>query len=294
MRRYLKAVLVLAVVMPACEQFTCSQQRIKAIELANKGVDEFKNNLYDSAERDLKLAIQTDPTYEIAHYNLGKVFQKQRKWDKAIEAFEAAAQRAPNNSNYQYDLGEAYLEAKRLDAAEQALKRAGEIDPKLFKAHWRLGLVYLSLERPKEADAALRKAIEANPRLDKPFVQLGHLYLDYDGAKEAEQVFSECIRANDNSAECVNGHGLALKDLKMYEQATGEFKKALEIEPGLQTAVYNAGMTYAEWFEQSRANDHREKAREYLQKFVSSGGGKDGGIGYVKAASDKLYALSGT
>ena len=48
----------------------------------------------------LKLAIQTDPTYDIAHYNLGKVYQKQRKWDKAIEAFEGAAQRAPDNANY--------------------------------------------------------------------------------------------------------------------------------------------------------------------------------------------------
>ncbi len=49
-----------------------------------------------------------------------------------------------------------------------------------------------------------------------------------------------------------------------------------------------------DWYEQSRAAEHKEKAREYLQKFVSSGGGKDGGLGYVKAASDKLYALSGT
>ena len=100
MQRYLKAVLVMAVAMAGCDQFVCSQQRIKAIELANRGVEEFKNNLYDSAERDLKRSIETDPTYEIAHYNLGKVYQKQRKWDKAIEAFEGATQRAPTNANY--------------------------------------------------------------------------------------------------------------------------------------------------------------------------------------------------
>ena len=80
----------IACVLPACDGFVCSQERIKAIELANRGTEEFKNNLYDSAEKDLKQAIQTDPTYEIAYYNLGKVFQKQRKWDKAIESFEQA------------------------------------------------------------------------------------------------------------------------------------------------------------------------------------------------------------
>ena len=86
-------VLTIACILPACEGFTCSQERIKAIELANRGAEEFKNNLYDSAEKDLKQAIQTDPSYEIAYYNLGKVFQKQRKWDKAIESFEQAVRR---------------------------------------------------------------------------------------------------------------------------------------------------------------------------------------------------------
>jgi len=109
MNRSLAVILAIAAVVPSCEGFTCSQERIKAIELANKGAEEFKNNLYDSAEKDLKQAIQTDPSYEIAYYNLGKVAQKQRKWDKAIEAFEQAVQRKPDNANYQYDLGEAYL-----------------------------------------------------------------------------------------------------------------------------------------------------------------------------------------
>lgn len=294
MHRHLKVVLALAAVMPACDQFVCSQQRIKAMELNNKATDEFRNNLYDSAERDFKLSIQTDPTFVLAHYNLGKVYQKQRKWDKALEAFEAATQREPGNANYFYDLGEAALEAKKLDQAEQALKKATELDPSLFKAHWRLGLVYLFLERPKDADPPLRKAIELNPRLDKPFVHLGHLYLDYDAAKEAEQVFSECVRANELSAECFNGHGLALKELKQYDKAAEQFKKALEIEPTMFVALYNCGMTYAEWFEQSHGNEQKERAREFLQKFVATGGGKDSGFGYIKAANDKLYALSGS
>ena len=109
------------------------------MELSNRGTEEFKNNLYDSAEKDFKQAIQTDPSYEISYYNLAKVFQKQRKWDKAIEYFEQAAQRKPDNANYQYDLGEAYFEAKKLDQAQKAFQAATSADPKLFKAWWRLG-----------------------------------------------------------------------------------------------------------------------------------------------------------
>jgi tetratricopeptide (TPR) repeat protein len=294
MTRGLKTLLACAIAMSACDAFVCSQQRIKSMELGNKGVSAFQNGLYDTAEHELKLAIQTDPTYDVNYYNLGKVYQKQRKWDKAIESFESAGERAPTNANYQYDLGEAYLETKKLDRAEGALKKATELDEKLYKAHLRLGQVYVALEKPKEADAALRKAIDANARMDKSFVSLGHLYLDYEASKEAAQVFSECVRVNEMSAECHNGHGLALKDNKQFEPATAEFKKALELEPSLTTAIYNAGMTYADWFDQSQSPEHKERAREYLQKYVSSTGSKDSAFGYVKAANDKLYALSGS
>ena len=53
-------------------------------------------------------------------------------------------------------------------------------------------------------------------------------------------------------------------------------------------------MTYADWFERVARNDQKEKAREYLQKFVTNAGAKDGRRHYVKAANDKLYALSGS
>ena len=222
---------------------------------------EFKNNLYDSAEKDLKQAIQTDPTYEIAYYNLGKVFQKQRKWDKAIEYFEQAVQRKPDNANYQYDLGEAYLESKKIDQAEKALEAATAADAKLFKAWWRLGLVYKMLDRPKEADDALRHAIEANPRFSKSYVALGYLYLDYDFNKEAAQVFQGCVTAKEDDGECHNGYGLALKNLKQYEQATNEFKKAIDLDPELYDALYNAAWRTPTGSTRRTATTRRKGAR---------------------------------
>jgi tetratricopeptide (TPR) repeat protein len=203
-----------------------------------------------------------------------------------------AVQRKPDNANYQYDLGEAYLESKKIDEAEKALKAATAADPKLFKAWWRLGLVYKMLDRPKEADDALRHAIEANTRFSKSYVALGYLYLDYDFNKEAAQVFQGCVTAKDDDGECHNGYGLALKNLKQYEQASSEFKKAIDDDPELYDALYNAGMAYADWFDEAHGNDQKDKAREYLQKFVGSSS-KTTDPNYVKAANDKLYALSG-
>jgi tetratricopeptide (TPR) repeat protein len=290
--RSLGVVLAIACVVPACEGFTCSQERIKAIELSNRGTEEFRNNLYDSAEKDLKQAIQTDPTYELSYYNLGKVFEKQRKWDKAIENFEQAVQRKPDNANYQYDLGEAYAESNRKEDAAKAFQAATAADPKRFKAWWRLGKIYAEMDRPKEADDAFRHGIEANTRFSKSYVGLGYLYLDYDFNKEAAQVFQGCVTAKDDDGECHNGYGVALKNLKQFEQATSEFKKAIDDDPELYDAVYNCGMAYSEWYDEAHGNDQKDKAREFLQKFVGTSS-KTTDPNRVKAANDKLYALSG-
>jgi hypothetical protein len=67
----------------------------------------------------------------------------------------------------------------------------------------------------------------------------------------------------------------------------------VDLDPELFDAVYNLGMTYSDWYDADHAADHKDKAQEYLKKFVATGGGKEGGFGYIKAANDKLYALSG-
>ena len=51
-------------------------------------------------------------------------------------------------------------------------------------------------------------------------------------------------------------------------------------------------MAYSDWYDEAHGNDQKEKAREYLQKFVAESG-KTADGNYIKAANDKLYALSG-
>src|ERR1041385_2143265 len=88
----------------------CNEQRNKAIELMNQGVTKYHNRLFESAEKDLQAAIATDPSYNLAHYNLGKVYEEQRKWKDAAEEYAKAVSSEPTNENYHYDLGHAYQE----------------------------------------------------------------------------------------------------------------------------------------------------------------------------------------
>src|SRR5579859_7459101 len=68
----------------------CFQERNKSIEMMNKGVEEARQKLYDSAIRDLKQATTIDPTNAAAYYNMGLIYKDQRKWPDAESAFRDA------------------------------------------------------------------------------------------------------------------------------------------------------------------------------------------------------------
>src|SRR5262245_40630658 len=88
----------------------CNENRNKSIQLMNEGVKKFQNRLFESAERDLQAAIQIDRENILAHYNLGKVYQEQRKWNEAADEFSKAVTGDANNPTYHYDLAYAYQE----------------------------------------------------------------------------------------------------------------------------------------------------------------------------------------
>src|SRR5499433_2716418 len=110
--------------LAALTLFGCNESRNKSIELMNSGVAKFHNRLFDSAERDLQAAIQTDPENVLAHYNLGKVYEEQHKWNEAADELGRATTGDPKNANYHYDLGFALSQAGKLDQAEKELQAA--------------------------------------------------------------------------------------------------------------------------------------------------------------------------
>ena len=136
-------------------------------------------------------------------------------------------------------------------------------------------------------------AIEANTRFSKSYVALGYLYLDYDFNKEAAQVFQGCVTAKDDDGECHNGYGLALKNLKQYEQATGEFKKAIDARSrALRRPLQLPAWPTPTGSTRPTATTRRKRPASTCRS-SSTNGGKTADGNYVKAANDKLYALSG-
>ena len=151
------------------------------------------------AESAYRRAVAADPRLPGAHYSVGLMSYKRRRYDEAARAFreELALQRAfapalrylalleldrgrpshavpllerlsvlaPTDKQVWRDLGRAYLEAGRAPDAVAALRRAVERSPDEPNGHFLLGRALRAVGREAEGAEAMRNATRLNQRI---------------------------------------------------------------------------------------------------------------------------------
>jgi tetratricopeptide (TPR) repeat protein len=83
-----------------------------------------------TAEKLYRKAIELNPGYFAAHYNLGNLLRDLKRGDEAVAAFRKAIELEPNYAGAYYNLGNLLRVLKRDDEAEAAYRKAIEINPK--------------------------------------------------------------------------------------------------------------------------------------------------------------------
>jgi tetratricopeptide (TPR) repeat protein len=99
-------------------------------------------------------ALELEPKYVPAHGNLGNALHDKGDLDGAIACWKKVLELDPNNVKIYYNLGIALKDRGDLDGAIACYKQALQLDPKLPEAHCNLGLVLLRRgDSPKPSPA---------------------------------------------------------------------------------------------------------------------------------------------
>lgn len=94
---------------------------------------------------------------------------------------------------------------------------------------------------PEAAERAYREAIARDGRHAHAHLNLGALLCEAGRCAEANALYEQAIAAGASSPLLHFNHAIALEDLGLYHQALASNLKALELDPGLLDAHYNAG-----------------------------------------------------
>ena len=83
---------------------------------------------FENAVKSYKKFLIKNPKDDVAHYNLGRAYNKLNDDKEALKSLQQAVKLKPEDTEYQTELGAIYIKLAQYDEAVRALKKALEID----------------------------------------------------------------------------------------------------------------------------------------------------------------------
>ena len=208
------------------------------------GMDYREQGELDKAVAEFQQAIELDPDFVEAHYNLGLTHADRGEFDAAIAEYEKALELAPDLAEAHNGLGTVYFDTNRLDQALAKYTEAIQLDPDFADPYFNLGHVYLSMDRHAEALAAYLEADRLSPGDAETLHNIGVAYIKQGMVTEASVAWEQAIRINPDFGETRYTLGLAYNDLHRYGEAITQLNEALRLDPERTVAYKHLGVAY--------------------------------------------------
>jgi superkiller protein 3 len=111
---------------------------------------------------------ETDPAYWL---DLGGLFATYGNYTAAVEAYQKALELNPNFHQAYFDLGLAYMEMKKLDQALEQINKAISLSPGVAHYYYGRGRVMLLSGQSVKANEDFQKAADMGDRDAKAYLQ---------------------------------------------------------------------------------------------------------------------------
>ncbi len=268
----------------------------------NRGLAAFSlgNNL--SAARSFEHVLVLAPTFGLAHFWLGVMFQASaeqardagnlpeaeaeykatvEKLASAIQHGEGAwyieeAQKRRAESvdflqRYQESLG--YLTVGGVLGAQSRLNEALAVFtasatrfPYDYQPFLNIGAILTDIKEYDQALAALTQAAKVNPKSPKPYLQMGFLYEEQQRLDDAIAAYRKVIELAPDAPEPHTALATVLMQKEEYSEAMAEFERTVELSGGTSTAKvhWSLAFLYSQSGRNAAALRHYRTTRDLL------------------------------
>jgi tetratricopeptide (TPR) repeat protein len=188
--------------------------------------------MMEAARESFSRAIELNPSYEEAYYNLGLAF-REKDLPAAIRSYEKALELDIDYAEAHRELGWALGKLNEFDKAEAQyhIRRAIELDHVDGWAYIYLGnLLWGDLDL-SSAEQAFLQAIEVWPADSVPLWCLALFYERTDRTREAESYYEKALQSSADDPQANLRFGLYLKEVGESARAKTYLTRALELDP---------------------------------------------------------------
>lgn len=135
----------------------------------NAGLDMATKGSYSAAAERFEKALDIEPGFSDAGFNLAVAYQKLGMHARAVEILEDIAGKEADNAEYLYALGASYFHLGELSKAENTLEKVRSMSPGHLKALYSLAVVYGKMGKRDDAVAAWKEYLKIAP--DDPWAE---------------------------------------------------------------------------------------------------------------------------
>lgn len=157
------------------------------------------------AEEELRKALEIDPHYEEAQYNLAMLLDDSRKEEK-LRLLRQSIAEDPDYFVALRDLGLELVKDKQLAEAEGCLSKALGLDASDVSLRWYLGQLKWMQHDPPSAELHFRKAVELDPGIGKSRELLGRFLQHTDRVEEANRELFSAIELDPNNEDSFSAY----------------------------------------------------------------------------------------
>jgi tetratricopeptide (TPR) repeat protein len=146
-----------------------------------------KYHKIDEAKKQYLIAIQINPRYAEAHYNMALLYHNYyHDAPKALEYYKKSVEFKPLFWQGYHGIASIYIFQRKYDEAEKYIQKSISINPDFAGSYHNLGIIYVARNQPDKAMQYYKRALELDPTFFYSHYSLGRLYYnkgDYNNAK---------------------------------------------------------------------------------------------------------------
>jgi len=176
-------------------------------------------------------AIDINPDYLLASFNLARVLVGQKRFAEALVIYSRIIDQHPDRPEAYLDLGNVLAETGDHEAAVASFRTAIDRGVTLAQGHYHLALSLLALDHRDEAIAELHQATRLKPEWISPWYKLATLEHDAGDLPSAAAAYRRVIALDDSDLPAHYRLGQALFALRDLEGAKAEFKRTIQLDP---------------------------------------------------------------
>ena len=253
-------------------------------EFFNEGIKLMQRNNLNGAIVFFKNALDKDPNYFEARFELAKAYFATEKYDQAEKELLKVSRQNP--SYVKLELGKLYIAINKPDEAINEAERYLQFKPDDPEAFEIIGVGYAAKGKLDEAERHIKKALRIDPNKNSAKLTLARIYMGQGNKQGARSLLEEVINNDKKSRPAY----YLLANLEMssgnLDKAVKVYKTIAEIEPRDTYATFRAAMLY---FSSGKLAEAETIAEDLLKRFPERPEGHmlKGFIHYYRKEFDK-------